>query len=396
MAKNWFTNLFNKDISTIPLDVCIGNLETKIYYKELILQSAINLIANTISRVGFETFEKGEQTKGKDYYLFNIEPNGNINGSQFWKQVIYQMIMYNEALVIMQDNKLYIAESFNKKEFAFKDNIYTNIVINGFELSGIKSEPEVFYFGYNNEDIEKIISNLYLDYAKLIELNIKSFKREKANKGTLEVPTTYPQTPDAQEKLKTLINERFKDYLNSETDAVLPLTNGLKYVSEEKKTTVGASQSGSGEVRELVNDLIGLISMALNVPPNLLKGTITDASGDINLYIAFCINPIVETLGKEINRKWFTREEYLGDDYIRIETSNIKVTDLKDIAGSLDILTRIGAFNINDSLRKLGMKTLSDDFANVHFMTKNYEPVKTMINRPEEAIETKVDVDIET
>jgi HK97 family phage portal protein len=300
----------------------------------------------------------------------------------FWKKVVYQMVMNNEALVIMQNDEFYLAESFTRTTGAFVENIYSDIVIENYTIKESKKESEVFYFTLNNADIERVVSNFYSDYSKLIELNIKAFKSNNTKKGTLEIPTSYPQTELAQGKLKELINERFKEYLNSETNAVLPLTNGLKFV-EAGGSSYKTTNTTNRETRELINDLIDLFGMAFNVPPNLLKGTITDASGDINLFITFCINPLAETFSSEINRKYFTREEYLNGDYVRLDTNNIKVTDLKDIAGSLDILTRIGAFNINDSLRKLGMKTLNDDFAKVHFITKNYEPVQHMIDNPE-------------
>lgn len=391
MAKvtQWFTGLFNKDFNSLDLDVCISELKGNIFYKELVLNSAINLIANTISLSDFVTYNDTKVIKGDDHYLFNVEPNSNFTASRFWKKVVYKMITKNECLVIMQNDELFVADDFTKLEFVFKDNIYKDILIDDLSVKGVFTEKQVLYFEYNNKDILPILNGLYADYSKLLELTIRSFKKSNTNKGTLEVPVNYPQTTEAQQKLKELIEIRFKDYLNSETDAVLPLTNGLKFNQNTGNSrTEKGNPSNSRETRYIIDDFIDLFSMALNIPPNLLKGTITDAGGDINLLMTFCIKPFTETFENEINRKFYPKTEYLKGNYIIIDINNIKVNDLKDVAGSLDVLTRIGAYTINDSLKALNMEPMLEEWANKRFMTKNYEPIENMINREDSTNES--------
>lgn len=378
----WFTGLFNRDFNSLDLDVCITDLKTNIIYKELVLNSAINLIANTISLSEFITYEDKGIKKGDDYYLFNVQPNDNYSGSRFWKKLVYQLITKNECLVIMQNEQLYVADNFTKLDFVFKENIYKDITIDDFDLKGVYTEKQVLYFKYNNEDMAPILNKLYADYSQLLALTIKSFKKSSTNKGTLEIPANYPQTEDAQKKLKELIEVRFKDYLNSDTDAVLPLTGGMKFNQGNTTTTKQSGGSGnSRDSRAIIDDLVDLFSMALNIPPDLLRGTITDAGGDINLLMTFCIKPFTELIENEINRKFYPKSEYLKGNYLVIDINNIKVNDLKDVAGALDILTRIGAYTINDSLEALDMEPILDKWANTRFMTKNYEPIETMVNR---------------
>jgi hypothetical protein len=64
---DWFREQFNKDDNTLELDVFIGSIASKIYYKELAIQSAINLISNVVSRSEFQTFEEGKEVKKDNY-----------------------------------------------------------------------------------------------------------------------------------------------------------------------------------------------------------------------------------------------------------------------------------------------------------------------------------------
>jgi phage portal protein BeeE len=45
--------------------------------------SAVNIVANAVSKCEFKTFLNGKEDKGKEYYLWNIEPNKNQNSSDF-------------------------------------------------------------------------------------------------------------------------------------------------------------------------------------------------------------------------------------------------------------------------------------------------------------------------
>ena len=60
-------------------------------FRELAFYSCVNMIANSISKCEFKTFEKNQEVKAKEYYLFNVEPNKNQNSSQFLHKLIYQL-----------------------------------------------------------------------------------------------------------------------------------------------------------------------------------------------------------------------------------------------------------------------------------------------------------------
>jgi len=131
-----FLSWFNQDSGTLSLDVCVAGLASETYVKELAVQACINLIANTVARSEFRTYEKGEETRKDNYYLFNVEPNPNRNASKFWREVIARLVYDNECLVIQEGGYLYVAESFERQKFAFKEHVYTDVVVDEYKLKG--------------------------------------------------------------------------------------------------------------------------------------------------------------------------------------------------------------------------------------------------------------------
>src|SRR5699024_8869546 len=99
--KDWFFSLVGRQGgSQIKIDEYCDRLQKEVYVKNLAVQSAINLIANSLSLSEFETYEKGKKIKEENYYLFNVEPNLNKSSSKFWREVIRNLIFDNECLVI--------------------------------------------------------------------------------------------------------------------------------------------------------------------------------------------------------------------------------------------------------------------------------------------------------
>ena len=254
--KTWFLSLFqdtNKVSGTFTFTDEFCRLSNETYIKHLAIETAINLISNTLALADFKTFSEGKEVRKSNYYLLNIEPNTNQNASRFWRQVIYNLVYENEALAIMNENNLYVADSFDRKEFAFYDNYYENIKINNYKLKDRFYEKQVFYFALHSKRMKDIIDSLYSDYGKLLEYSKTNYKRSNARRGVLEIPTNYPQTPQAHESLQKLLSEQFKNFFSAENGALLPLTNGIKYTDLTNQTYKNGSDSR--DIRSLVDDV---------------------------------------------------------------------------------------------------------------------------------------------
>lgn len=376
--KGWLTSLF-KGSTSVDLDEYIGSLTANVFYKELALQASVNLISNSIARSKFITYEKSKEVNKINHYILNIEANQNSSASKFWREVVSKIIYKGNCLVIIQNNQLYVANSFTRNEKTFVENTYTDIVISDYSLRDTFRESQVLYFEWYNPDLKLIIDKLNADYGKLIEVSSRSYKRSKGKKGTLEIPAGYSQTEDAQRDLQDLLDNRFKRYFEAEGDALIPLTDGLKYTERGGNEHASKNTESGREIRDLINDMFDFVAIALRIPPQLLKGDVQDTSNAVNDYLSFCLNPLVKFITDELNRKMYGMKLYNEKTYVKCDTRNIKVVDLKDISNALDILTRIGAYCIDDSLEALGMEPLDTEWSKVRFMTKNYTPIEDML-----------------
>ncbi len=375
---DWFTGLFNKDVSTISLDAYVGELAGEVFYKELAIQACVNLIANAVARSEFKTYEKGKEVRKDNYYLFNVEPNQNKSASKFWRDVVHKLVYENECLVIQQAGKFYIADNYELVEFAFKENIYKDVVVANYQLRNVFTESQVFHFELHNEKIKTVIDGLYQSYSKLIAASQGHYKKNNARRGTLEIPTNYSQTEKAQKDLEELLSNRFKRFFEAEGGAVLPLSDGMGY--KELSSNIGVKGGVEGrDIRAFIDDVFDFVAIGFQVPPQLLKGTVADTSKAVIDLLTFCVNPLAETLNDEINRKMYGKKAYLERTYMKLDTSRIRVVDIKDVANAFDVLLRIGAYCIDDCLETLGMEPLNTEWSRARWMTKNYQPIETTL-----------------
>lgn len=370
---DWFRNLFNLD-GTVEVDGYAGTLSAELFMKELAVQACVNLIANAVSRSEFLTYDKGLAVRNDNYYLFNVEPNQNKSSSKFWRDMVHKLVYENECLVIQQNGMFYVAESFTTVKYAFKENIYKDVVVEEYALNKNFKESDIMHFELHDQAIKILIEGIYSSYGNLIAYSKDNYKRSNAKRGTLDVPTSYPQTEKAQEQLELLLSKRFKKFFEAEGGAVLPLTNGLKYT--DLATTGYKTGSDSRDIRALVDDVFDYTAIAFQIPPQLLKGTVADTDKVISNFLTFCVNPIAELITDEINRKYYGKKAFLEKTYVKLDTTRITNVNIKDIANALDILTRVGIYCVDDSLKALGMEPLDTEYSRQRWMTKNYSPIE--------------------
>lgn len=268
----------------------------------------------------------------------------------------------------------YVAKNYDVKKYAFKENIYKNVVVENLKLNKVFCESKVFHFELHNEKIRNLIDGLYKSYSKLIAASQSQYKKNNARRGTLEIPTSYPKTEKARKKLENLLSEKFKKYFEAENGAVLPLTDGMKY--KEADSNIGSKGGSQGkDIRAFVDDIFDFVAIAFQVPPQLIKGDIADTDKLVNNLLTFCISPLTELLEDEINRKLYRKKAYLERTYLKIDSTRIRNIDITDLAASLEILIRVGGFTIDDVLKKLDMEPLETDWSKARWMTKNYERI---------------------
>ena len=378
MALIDFLDKFFGTTDEITLKTCSIDATNNVYYRKLVTEASINLISKTVSRAEFQTFENGQETKKLNYYLLNVEANKNKSASLFWRETVEKLLKDGEALILIQDNQLYLADSFTQKEFAFKENTYTDIVIGDYTLNDIKKESEILYLKDDNTTTKAAVNELCKDYSKLISSSIKGYQNSKARKGKLKIPTSLPKTLQEEGALQKYIQEQMKDFMDPSKDAVYPESNNFEY--EEIDKAKGSKSNDSGrETKNFIDDMFDFIAISFGIPPSLLKGDTVDTKDAVNNFLTFCINPLAKLISDEINRKMYGYELYRERTYAKLDTTNIKAVDLRDIANSIDLLNRNGALTIDDILRILGKEPLGGDIGGMRFITKNLEALDKVL-----------------
>jgi len=372
----WIRNKFFSDDPGEAIDIEeYFSIAAELYIRNLAFQSAVNLIANSVSKCEFKTYLDNESVKKKEYYLLNLEPNKNQNKTQFIHKLINELYSRNECLVIESNNQLLVADSFNKKEYALYEHLFTDVTVGDFRFNRTFSMSEVMYLKLNNKDIRKLINGMYESYGKLIAYGQKSYNNSRGDKGVLEVSAIAQGKPNFKETFDKLMNERFRKFFEAD-NAVLPLFDGYNFKDIGSKTY---SNENSRDIKAMIDDIYDFTARAFVIPPALLKGDLANTSDVVDNYLTFCIEPLVQSLGQEIIRKRIGPGAYSKGTYIKIDTKTIKHIDLLSVATSIDKLISSGAFCINDIRIAVGEEIIDEPWAWQHFMTKNYETVEAQL-----------------
>lgn len=346
--------------------------------EEFLIHAAINLIANCISKCEFQTFQRGKEFHGDEYYMWNYEPNANQNSSQFIQELVSRLLYNNECLVVEVRDQILIADSFCKEEYALNETVFTGVSRNGFSFDRSFRMSQVLYFRLNNKNIRNLLTNLCSGYNKLLEDAVDKYEKAGGEKGILNIEAqaagkkygdkTFEQVFDE------LMNKRFEKFFKSRS-AVLPLFSGFNYAPRTGAEQSKKSTSEVKDITDLTDEILMKVSQAFNIPVSLLKGDISDVKEITKNFLTFCIDPICDMMTGEINRKRYGKAEVLKQNYLRVDTTCAMHVDIFEIAEKIDKLIASGMYCIDELRKKVGEAELGTDAAQMHYITKNYTEI---------------------
>lgn len=345
------------------------------YIREMAFWSAVNLVANAVSKCEFKTYLNSKEVKGREYYLWNIEPNRNQNSSAFLHKLIAKLYRNNECLVIEQNGQLLVADSFSRKPYALYDDVFSQVQVEDFIFGRSFTQSEVLYFKLSEGEMRKIVNGMYENYSKLIMYSMKAYQRSRGTKGIFKYDTIPVAGTPEREAFDKLVNEKIGKWLAGD-NAALPLGRGQDWKELEKKTY---SSESTRDIRALIDDISDFTAKAFGIPPALLKGDVQDTSKAVDQLLTFCIDPLVDMIQEEINRKRNGYDGFSKGTYIKIDTKCIKHVDLLSVATAIDKLIGSGSFCINDIRKAVGDEIIDEPWAWQHFITKNYETVENAL-----------------
>lgn len=349
-----------------------ASLVFDIYIREMAFWSAVNLVANAVSKCEFKTYLNGKETKGQEYYLWNIEPNRNQNSSAFLHKLIAKLYRNNECLVIEQNGQLLVADYFSRKPYALYDDVFSQVQVEDFTFDKSFTQSDVLYYRLNEENIRKLINGLYESYSKLIAYSMKAYQRSRGTKGIFKYNTIPVAGTEQRKAFDALINEKIRKWMESDA-AALPLGEGQEWKELQHKTY---SNESTRDIRAQVDDIFDFTARAFSIPPALLRGDVQDTSKSIDQLLTFCIDPLCDMLQEEINRKRNGYEGFSRGTYLKIDTKSIKHVDLLSVATAIDKLIASGCFTVNDIRKAVGDESIDEKWADQHWITKNYETIE--------------------
>ncbi|EAD1122329.1 phage portal protein [Listeria monocytogenes] len=373
--KSWVSGFFNEEQRTLNLTDTVwcsipSEKLKELSIKKWAIDSCANKIANTLSCAEVLTYEKGEEVRKKNWYMFNVEANQNQNATEFWKKAIYKLVYDNEALIFMQDEYIYVADSFTKNDKSLYENTYTEVTLKDLTLKKEFKESEVLHLTLNNESIKSIIDGFYLLYGDLLTAAVNKYKKLNSRKIIVKLKAMFGQTPEVEEKLRLMLSERMKKFL-AEGDSALPVEDGMEIDELAGDSKIAESR----DIKKMIDDVFEMVANSFNIPLGLAKGDTVGLSEQVNSFLMFSINPIAEMFTDEGNRKFYGRDSVLERTYMKLDTTRIKVQDIQEIASSMDVLFHIGVNTIDDNLRMIGREPVMSPETQERFVTKNYAPL---------------------
>ncbi len=373
----WLSSIFTRK-ARITIDSTDEEIESycsEIYIREMAFWNAVNTIANAVSKCEFKTYTRGKETKGPEYYLWNIEPNQNQNSSGFIHKLIAELYRNNECLVIEQSGKLLVADSFTRTPYALYPDTFTDVTIGDFTFNKTFTQSDVLYFKLSERNMREVINAMYESYARLITYSMKAYQKSRGTKGTFNYDTLPVAGTDERKFFDELITKKFKTFMSS-SDAIIPLGRGQSYTDIGSKTY---SSETTRDIRAMIDDVSDFTAKGFNMPPALLRGDIQGTSDAVDQFLTFCIDPLADMIQEEINRKRIGQVEFSKGTKIVIDTKTIKHIDLFSISTAIDKLISSGAFCINDIRKATGDEVIDEDWAWQHFITKNYSSVEDLL-----------------
>ena len=126
----------------------------------------------------------------------------------------------------------------------------------------------------------------------------------------------------------------------------------------------------------MVDDLTDFAARMLGIPPVLVNGSVQDTASARRQLVSDCIVPLAKILDCEISRKRYTAGDIERGTMLEVDTSRAIYVDWLTAAQGIDKLIASGAASVNDVRGLLGLPLIDEEWANRHYLTKNYGDIE--------------------
>jgi len=363
-----------KDFLDAPDSGPVVGIES--YLQRMAFWGAVRKIGAALGAIEWETYRRRKKVKAKEYWSWNYSPNPNQNRSEFFMSLAAELFLRQKCVIVeLPTGARYVADGYTVEE-RLSGDIYRDITSRGESIPGTFSSRDVLVLTIEGDSIRTILGAIAEADGALLKSSTNNYVRSAGRHGVLNIDEIAEADPDFDETYTDLVNEKFKKYFQSE-NAVLPLFKGYSY-DEKSSSSSARTQATTRDIRALMDDIIEFTAQAVGIPPSICTGkSVTDA--DFSTFMTSTVQPLATMIAGEINRKLYGQQLVFSGTYITPNLGGVRYRDVFDIADPIDKLIGSGAFCVNDIRLRLGLDTIDADWANQHFMTKNYSAVEDLV-----------------
>lgn len=378
MALNFFKFLTRNgktEMREVTDLVCQELLDAAIDYqvRELSFWCCVNFVANAIGRCEIRTFRDGKEIRGREYYLWNVEPNVNQNSTAFWHKAVARLYQDNELLIVPVRRRdgmdaVAVADDWDEPEWTpTRQNEYRNVKVWDFTFTQkVFREDDVIHLKLNHANMRPILNGLYDSYFKLVKAAMSAYGWENGQHWKVHVSQVAQGSDGWDEAFTKMISAQIKPFLQS-NGAVLPEFDGYKY---EQVGANAGSVKDTRDIKALIDDIFSFTARSFGLADVLLKGSV-EATGDaMQRTLSGAIDPICDQFSEEATRKRYGYDKWQKGSYLRMDSSSIQHFDLFGQAANIEKLLGSG-WSLNDIRRAAGEQPINEPWADEHLITKN-------------------------
>ena len=379
-----FKNSSGEYVSIFDVLFGKGNMENYIY--TMAEAHAIDIIARTIAKCEIQTFEtkngKIQENRGDLYWTLNVQPNYIETGTKFIYKLVTKLLIDQTALVIINQkhngNLLYVADSYNTNNKIFTGKIFSNVIVeddegNSINLTKTYNSENTIYYTLKNTKLKAASESFKTNTAKLLKASQKSFIKANTPKWRLKSPGQQPTLIDAATK-KPISREQYKEKITeglmSDEEAIVLLSEYFDL--ENLMQNNGKSLTDFEGMFKKIGDTV---AQNWNIPLDIFYASKTEKSTGTDDFVTMALDLYFELLEDGFNSSLVGKQDFLKGEYIKFNRLNINHRDLVERASGWDKLISNG-FSFNQLSKFLGLPTIDEDWANEHYITKNYANVK--------------------
>ena len=365
------------------IDVLFSKKDFRNYIYDIAEAHAIDLIARTIAKCEIQTFElkneKIKETKGDLYWTLNLQPNYNENGTRFIYKLVTKLLTNGTALIIInkkaKTNFLYIADKYDASNDILHGKTFKNITIsddegNSLQLEKVYDQNNSIYYSLKNDKLTKASKNFKINIAKILKATEKSFIRANTAKWRLKNPGNQPTMIDAETKQPISYEQytrKITEGLLSDEEAIIMLSEMFELINLNKDNN---KKLDDFETKKKKTG--NTVAQKWSIPLDIFWGNKTEKSTSNNDFITFAVSTYLELLKDGFNVSLVGKESFLKGEYIKINTTNITHKDVLDCGTGIDKLTA-NRFSRNEINKLLKLPEIDEDWADRHYITKNYQ-----------------------